>query len=55
MSTDQKFLLIRNYDLFAHISDEEYEELNLDHHFIEALKGEYLYFDCQYHSRLDLL
>lgn len=34
MSTDQKFLLIRNYDLFSHISDEEYEELNLVHHFI---------------------
>lgn len=55
MSTDQKFLLIRNYDLFAHISDEEYEELNLDHHFIEAAKGEYIYFDSAYHNKLYFL
>ncbi len=55
MSTDQKFLLIRNYDLFAHISDEEYEELHLDHHFIEASKGEYIYFDSQYHNKLYFL
>ncbi|MEJ8816299.1 Crp/Fnr family transcriptional regulator [Lacibacter sp. H407] len=55
MSTDQKFLLIRNYDLFSHITDEEYEELNLDHHFIEAPKGEYIYFDSQFHNKLYFL
>nr|WP_294907561.1 Crp/Fnr family transcriptional regulator [uncultured Lacibacter sp.] len=55
MGTDQKFLLIRNYDLFAHVTDEEYEELNLDHHFIEAAKGEYIYFDSQYHNKLYFL
>ncbi len=55
MATDQKFLLIRNYDLFAHITDEEYEELNLDHHFIEAAKGEYIYFDSAYHNKLYFL
>lgn len=55
MSTDQKFLLIRNYDLFSHITDEEYEELNLDHHFLEAAKGEYIYFDSQFHNKLYFL
>ena len=55
MSTDQQFLLIRNYDLFSHISDEEYEELNLIHHFLEAEKGDYIYFDSQYHNKLYFL
>ncbi len=55
MSTNQKFLLIRNYDLFSHITDEEYEELHLDHHFIEAPRGEYIYFDSQFHNKLYFL
>jgi len=55
MSADQKFLLIRNYDLFSHISDEEYEELNLVHHFIEAAKGEYVYFDSAWNNKLYFL
>ncbi len=55
MTTDKTFLLIRNYDLFSHISDEEYEELNLVHHFIEAEKGDYVYFDSAYHNKLYFL
>ena len=55
MGVDQKFILIRNYDLFAHITDEEYEELQLDHHFLEASKGEYIYFDSQFHNKLYFL
>ncbi|WP_407527074.1 Crp/Fnr family transcriptional regulator [Lacibacter sp. MH-610] len=55
MSGDQKFFLIRNYNLWAHISDEEYEELNLVHHFIEAPKGEYVYFDNHNHNKLYFL
>ncbi len=55
MSSDERFLLIRNYDLFAHITDEEYEALNLEHHFIEAEKGEYIYFDSAYHNKLYFL
>ncbi|MFY7839181.1 MAG: Crp/Fnr family transcriptional regulator [Lacibacter sp.] len=55
MGSDDKFLLIRNYDLFAHITDEEYEELNLAHHFIEAGKGDYIYFDSAYHNKLYFL
>ncbi len=49
---DDRFILIRNYDLFAHITDEEYEELNLLHNFIEAGKGEYIYFDSHYLNKL---
>jgi CRP/FNR family transcriptional regulator, cyclic AMP receptor protein len=55
MSGDEKFLLIRNYDLWTHISDEEYEELNLVHHFIETQKGEYIYFDSHNHNKLYFL
>jgi CRP/FNR family transcriptional regulator len=55
MSGDQKFLLIRNYDLWAYISDEEYEELNIMHHYIEAPKGEYVYFDSHNHNKLYFL
>ncbi|MBS4065656.1 MAG: Crp/Fnr family transcriptional regulator [Chitinophagaceae bacterium] len=55
MSGDQSFLLIRNYNLWAHISDEEYEELDLVHHFIEAPKGEYVYFDSHNLNKLYFL
>ena len=52
MSSDEKFLLLRNYDLWCHLSDEEYEELNVAHHFIEAKKGEYIYFDSHHLNKL---
>jgi CRP/FNR family cyclic AMP-dependent transcriptional regulator len=52
MSQDEKFLLIRNYDLWCHLSDEEYEELNIAHHFIEAKKGDYIYFDSHHLNKL---
>jgi len=52
MPIDDKLLLIRNYDLWAHLSDEEYDELGVDHCFIEADKGEYIYFEAQHHNKL---
>lgn len=52
MPTDDKLLLIRQYDLWAHVSDEEYEELNVVHNFIEAKKGEYVYFEAFHHNKL---
>lgn len=55
MTVDEKMLLIRNYDLWCHISNEEYEELNLEHNFIEAKKGDYIYFDSHYHNKLYFL
>jgi CRP/FNR family cyclic AMP-dependent transcriptional regulator len=52
MSADQKWLLIRNYDLWANLTDEEYEELNIVHNFIEARKGDYIYFEAFHHNKL---
>ena len=49
---DGKFLLLRNYDLWCHLSDTEYEELNVAHHFIEARKGDYIYFDSHHLNKL---
>jgi CRP/FNR family transcriptional regulator len=45
-------LLIRGFNIFAHITDEEYEELGLEHNFIEAKKGDYIYFQSDYHNKL---
>jgi CRP/FNR family transcriptional regulator, cyclic AMP receptor protein len=42
---EDKMLLIRNYDLWSYLTDEEYEELGLVHNFIEARKGDFIYFD----------
>jgi CRP/FNR family cyclic AMP-dependent transcriptional regulator len=52
MSMDERMLLIRTCDIFAEINDQEYEELNLIHRFIEADKGEYIYFESAYHNKL---
>jgi len=49
---DDKLVLLRNYDLWCELSDEEYEELNVAHHFIEAKKGEYIYFDSHHLNKL---
>jgi CRP/FNR family transcriptional regulator, cyclic AMP receptor protein len=55
MTIDEKLLLIRNYDLWCNFSDEEYEELNVVHNFIEAKKGDYVYFDSHFHNKLYFL
>lgn len=47
-SYQNKMVLIRNYHLFSKISEEEYESLNIVHHFLEAKKGEYIYFEAEY-------
>jgi hypothetical protein len=44
MSFDENMLLIRNYDLWCHLSEDEYKELNIVHRFIEVPKGKYIYF-----------
>ena len=51
-SCDSKLLLIRGFDIFEHITDQEYEELDLVHNFLEAAKGEYIYFPFQNHNKL---
>ncbi len=52
MNSDEKLLLIRNYDLWCQLNDEEYDELNIVHHFIEAKKGDYIYFDSHHLNKL---
>jgi len=49
---DDKWLLIRNYDLWANLTDEEYDELNIVHNFIEARKGDFIYFEAFHHNKL---
>ena len=51
-SCDTKLLLIRGFDIFQHITEEEYEELDLVHNFLEASDGEYIYFPFQNHNKL---
>lgn len=51
-SCDSKLLLIRGFDVFAHITEEEYEELGLVHNFIEAANGDYIYFPFQHQNKL---
>lgn len=55
MPADDKFLLLRNYDLWCNLSDEEYEKLNVAHHFVEARKGDYIYFDSHHLNKLYFL
>lgn len=49
---EDKMLLIRNYDLWSYLTDEEYEELGLVHNFIEARKGDFIYFDSHLLNKL---
>ena len=51
-SCDSTLLLLRGFDIFEHITDEEYEELGLVHNFLEAANGEYIYFPFQNHNKL---
>ena len=52
MQTDDKMLLIRNYDLWCHLSDQDYKDLNIEHHYMEVPKGEYIYFEAYNHNKL---
>jgi CRP/FNR family transcriptional regulator, cyclic AMP receptor protein len=52
MSVDKQMLLIRNYDLWCHLNEDDYEELDLTHRYIEAKKGEYIYFEAFNHNKL---
>jgi CRP/FNR family transcriptional regulator len=49
---EDKLVMLRNYDLWCHLSDEEYEQLNVAHHFLEAKKGDYIYFDPAHLNKL---
>ena len=51
-SCDSTLLLLRGFDVFEHITDEEYEELDLVHNYMEATPGEYIYFPHQNRNKL---
>lgn len=55
MTIEEKWLLIRNYNLWADISNNEYQQLNIIHRFIECPKGEYVYFEAHHHNRIYFL
>lgn len=52
MINSEKLILIRNYDLFSQLSDDEYNSLQIIHNFVEARKGEYLYFESHHLNKL---
>lgn len=52
MQADDRTLLIRNYNLWSHLTDDEYEELNIVHNFIETPRDEYVYFEAFHHNKL---
>ena len=51
-SCDSTLLLLRGFDVFEHLTDEEYEELGLVHNYVEASNGEYIYFPHQNRNKL---
>ncbi len=52
MAIEDEMLLVRNYDLWCHLSDEEYADLKIEHHYMEVPKGEYIYFEAQNHNKI---
>ncbi len=51
-SCDSTLLLLRGFDIFGHITEEEYNELDLVHNYLEASDGEYIYFPYQNRNKL---
>ncbi|MFZ1454344.1 MAG: hypothetical protein WAT20_16675, partial [Ferruginibacter sp.] len=49
---DSTLLLLRGFDIFQHITEEEYEELALVHNYVEAASGAYIYFPHQNRNKL---
>ena len=52
MPSDEKMLLIRNYDLWCHLDEKDYEDLKIEHHVTEVPKGEYIYFEAYNHNKI---
>jgi len=50
--TENGFLSLKNHDLFARLTEEEYQELDLANSVMEAKKGAYIYFESQYLNKL---
>lgn len=51
-SCDSTLLLLRGFDIFEHITVQEYEELDLVHNYVEAANGEYIYFPHKNRNKL---
>jgi CRP/FNR family cyclic AMP-dependent transcriptional regulator len=52
MAEGENMLLIRNYDLWCHLSEEEYADLKVQHHVMDVPKGEYIYFEAYNHNKI---
>lgn len=52
---ESKLLLFRNFPFFDHITDEEYRALGIQYSFIQAKKGDYIYFPHQHAQKLYFL
>lgn len=46
MSLDNTLLMVRRNDFLAKLSDADYENLNIEHNYVIAEKGKYIYFDA---------
>jgi len=55
MPADDKMILIRNYDLWCNLSEEDYETLHIKHQYMEVPKGEYIYFEAYNHNKIYFL
>jgi CRP/FNR family transcriptional regulator, cyclic AMP receptor protein len=52
MPVEDKMLLIRNYDLWRNLSDEEYHALHVEDNFKEVPKDHYIYFEAYNHNKI---
>ncbi len=55
MPSHDKMLLIRNYDLWCHLDDKDYKDLNIEHQVMEVPKGEFIYFEAYNHNKIYFL
>ena len=51
-SCDSTLLLLRGFDIFEHLTQQEYEELDLVHNYVEAANGDYIYFPHKNRNKL---
>jgi len=52
MAVEDKMLLIRNYDLWRNLSDEEYHDLRVEDNYKEVPKDAYVYFEAYNHNKI---
>ncbi|MBS1947871.1 MAG: Crp/Fnr family transcriptional regulator [Bacteroidetes bacterium] len=52
MGIEEKMILIRNYDLWSNLSDEEYHALKVEDGFKEVPKDQYIYFEAYNHNKI---